>query len=78
MADNLAMALYRIGELEKIAKDLAAEVASIERRNQERDVTRAALERSQLKWGIMFFGGVIMSLGTVIWNYRNVIFRGGQ
>lgn len=78
MSDNLEMALYRISELEKLAKDQAAEIAMIEKRNQERDHTRASLERNQLIWGIMFLGGVIMSLGTVIWNYRNAIFRGGE
>lgn len=76
MAQNLQAAFYQIEELQRTVKYQADEIAKIERRNEERDRERAALERTQLIWGITFLGGIIMTLGTVIWSYRSVIFKG--
>ena len=75
-SDLTTVALYRISELERQIKVQADEIAQIERRNEERDAARVAMERKQLLWGITFLGGVIMTLGTVIWSYRSVIFKG--
>ena len=76
MADNLQNAIYRIGQLESALKSCVDEIALIERRNADRDHERQALERKQLLWGITFLGGIIVTLGSVLWNYRTVIFRG--
>ena len=76
MADNLQNAIYRIGQLESALKSCVDEIALIERRNTDRDHERQALERKQLLWGITFLGGIIVTLGSVLWNYRTVIFRG--
>lgn len=76
MADTLQMALYRIDMLERKVTLQADEIAEIEARNIKRDQERQALERKQLLWGITFLGGIIMTLGSVIWSYRGVIFRG--
>ena len=76
MADNLQNAIYRIGQLESALKSCVDEIALIGRRNTDRDHERQALERKQLLWGITFLGGIIVTLGSVLWNYRTVIFRG--
>ncbi len=49
-------------------EELRREIQAIEERNAARDRERAALERKQLIWGITFLGGVVISLGTLIWN----------
>ena len=76
MAENLQAAFYQIAELQRTVKAQAEHIASIDRRNDERDQERSALERKQLLWGITFLGGIIITLGGVIWSYRGVIFKG--
>lgn len=37
---------------------------------------RASEEKARLVWGISVLGGAVMTLATVIWNWRSVIFKG--
>lgn len=67
---------YRVEKLETLVSEQAKELAAIESRNAERDAERDKKERNQLIAGILFLGGVITTLATVIWNYRSVIFKG--
>ena len=67
--------LWRLKQNEAEIAFLKEEIQAIESRNRERDAARAELERRQLVYGISFLGGVIMSLVTVIWNFRSVILK---
>lgn len=74
--DNLQMALYRISKVEEELRTVKGELETIEQRNLDRDRERQMLERKQLLYGVTFLGGIIMTLGSVIWSYRGVIFKG--
>lgn len=70
---------YRVSHLEAelaaAEKDIAAlREATQNGLNNLRDES-ARRERNQLIAGIVFLGGIITTLGSVLWSYRNVIFQ---
>lgn len=72
----LELSIYRIEQLERQVREQADELKTIEDRLAARELERTAAERKQLLAGIIFLGGVITTLGGVIWSYRDIIFRG--
>ena len=77
-ADNSSTIVleWRIKILEKDNSDLEDRVEALEKSIRDRDEQRAAEETRKLYAGIMALGGIITTLGGVIWAYRNVIFQG--
>lgn len=67
---------YRLDRAEaehrQIREELRAEIKEL---RGELD-KRADTEKARLVWGISVLGGAVMTLATVIWNWRSVIFRG--
>ena len=69
VADNIQGLSWRLQLLED-------ELSAAETRIKELEDQVRIRERNQLIAGLTFLGGVIITLGTVIWNYRGVIFNG--
>lgn len=59
---------YRLEQAEIKINALEAELKRLEDETDE-------LERKRLKWGISALGAIVMTLGTIIWQYRSVIFK---
>lgn len=59
---------YRLAQAEKKISALETELRDFER-------AAAELERKRLTWGISALGAVVMTLGTIIWQYRGMIFK---
>lgn len=66
---------YRLAQaeakIERQSADIAAlreQIASVERKEEER-------ERKRLLWGISALGSILMMAASVIWSYRGVIFK---
>lgn len=60
---------YKLEQLEIEMKELHRE---IDRMKKEAN----ARERKLLRAGLSALGSVVLLFGTVIWNYRSVIFKG--
>lgn len=71
---NWGVLLYRLDAQEREITSLREHVVSLERKAEARDTERTAQERRYLIAGIMFLGGTVSMLGTLIWSYRSVIF----
>ena len=69
MASEFDILAYRITRLE-------AELEKAEREIEELRDGAADRERNQLKAGVIFLGGLIMTLFGVIWANLGVIFPG--
>ncbi|QFT81155.1 hypothetical protein FIU89_11095 [Roseovarius sp. THAF27] len=74
--ENYQVLLFRIDRQAEEIRDLKSHVEKLEKRAVERDQERSAQERKQLLAGISFLGAVIITLGSVLWSYRAVIFKG--
>lgn len=59
---------YRIAEAERDIVALRETIAAMRRDSEDR-------ERSRLKAGIGALGTLVLTLGTVLWSYRGVIFK---
>lgn len=84
---GMEMLKYRIDRAEAEAREVREEL-----RNENREMRavlmneikalhdeldkRATEEKARLVWGISVLGGAVLTLATVIWNWRSVIFRG--
>lgn len=74
--ENWTLLRYRVDEQSREIRELKDHVDALEKRAVERDRERSAQERKQLMAGISFLGAVIITLGSLIWSYRAVIFKG--
>ncbi|WP_428516261.1 hypothetical protein [Roseovarius sp.] len=74
--ENWTLLRYKVDEQSREIRELRDHVEKLEKRAVERDQERSAQERKQLLAGISFLGAVIITLGSVLWSYRAVIFKG--
>lgn len=70
------MVLYRLEQAEDQIRALREREQKLEAKIEAREQERAAEERRRLVAGIMFLGGVIMSLVGIIWTFRSDILGG--
>lgn len=69
---------YRLARAEaEIQENRRKAEAEIQQLHAELD-RKSAEEKARLLWGIGVLGAAVMSLFGVIWNWRSVIFSGGN
>lgn len=69
------MVLFRIGLLEEATKDQFLEIKRLNGEIVKLRLEEDAKERRQLAWGISALGAAVITLSSLIWAYRGVIFK---
>lgn len=68
--------LYRMDLQEKRIEEMETHIRKLEADAAAREEMRRKEQRNQLVAGIAMLGGIVTTLGAVIWSYRSVIFQG--
>jgi len=67
--------LYRLTQAESKLSEQDAELKALQKKVEMYERRHEEQEKKRLLWGIGALGSVVMTLGSVIWTYRAVIFK---
>ncbi len=69
---------FRLKHIEAELLKQEDEIKTLENKNRDLKEFIVKQERSRLKWGISSLGSLVMLLGSILWSYRSVIFKGNM